>query len=152
MHIFEHTIEIEAPLEQVYAFNSDPTNWPRVTPGLVELEIVEETPDEYRMEATYKMLGISLNGDMTMSVVEEGKHVHTTFESDAMSGELDYHFRETDSGTEIIQRGSMEFGDSILDRIMEPVAKRYNIRQFRNSLANTRDLLEAQAEVDVATP
>lgn len=144
MHTFEHTVEIEAPIEYVYQFNSDPMNWPEITPGLSAMEIVETTDSGYRMEATYKMLGMSMKGDMEMTIVEEGKHIKASFHSDAMSGELNYHFTEIADGTKVIQRGHMEFGDSVLDRIMEPVAKRYNIRQFKTSLENNRDLLEAE--------
>ena len=41
-----------------------------------------------------------------------------------------------------------EFGDSLLDRIMEPVAKRYNERQFRHSLESSKELIEAELTED----
>lgn len=147
MPTFEHTIEIAAPIDQVFEFGIDPENWRRTTPGLTDIEIVEETEDGLRMNATYKMLGISMDGEMEMTIVEPNEHTVTTFESPGMTGEMHYHYSETDSGTKVVQRADYEFGDSLLERVLEPVAKRYNKRQFKNSLKTSKELIEAETTV-----
>lgn len=148
MPTFEHTIEIAAPPDHVFEFGSDPENWHRTTPSLIDVEVVEETDEGLRLEATWKMLGMSIDGDMEFEVVEPNEHTVTRFESPGMTGELHYHYSETDTGTKVVQRADYEFGDSLRERILEPVAKRYNKRQFRNSLQTTKELLEAEAVVE----
>ncbi|MFC7215962.1 SRPBCC family protein [Saliphagus sp. GCM10025334] len=141
---FEHTIEIEAPVDRVFQFGIDPENWRRTMPSLTDVEIVEETDDGLRMNATYRLLGTSMDGEMEMRIVEPNEHTITTFESPGMTGELHYHYSETDSGTRVVQRADYEFGDSLFERVLEPVAKRYNKRQFRNSLRTSKELVEAE--------
>lgn len=145
MPTFEHTVEVAAPIEQVFEFGNDPHNWERVTPSL-SVENVEETDNGLRMDTTYKMLGISMEGKMEYSIVEPRTHTVSSFESPGMTGELHYHYEETDGGTRVIQRADYEFGDSLLQRVIEPVAKRYNKRQFKNSLETSKELIEAETE------
>ena len=148
MPTFEHTIEIAAPIDQVFEFGLDPENWRRTTPSLTDVQIVEETDDGLRMDSTYKMLGIPMEGTMEMRILEPGEHTITTFESPGMTGELHYHYSATDSGTTVVQRADYEFGDSLVQRVIEPVAKRYNERQFKNSLRTSKELIEAEALVE----
>jgi carbon monoxide dehydrogenase subunit G len=147
MPTFEHTIEIDAPIEYVYEFGIDPENWQRTMPSLTAIENIEETDDGLRMDLTYKLLGISLDGEMQFTIVEPHEHTVSAFQSPGMTGELHYHFSETDSGTEVVQQVDYEFGDSLLQRVVEPVAKRYNKRQFENALRTTKELVEAEATV-----
>lgn len=148
MNTFEYSVEIEAPVEQVWAFSNDPENWTRINPSLRDLEIVEETDDGYVVDATYKMLGTSFDADIETTVVDEFEHTCSTFDSDGMSGEMHFYFRETDLGTEVTQTVEYEFGDSMVERILEPVAKRSNARQWKNALINAKELIEAEAEAE----
>ena len=149
MPTFEHTIEIEAPIEHVFAFGSDPDNWRRATPSLTDIEVIEETDDGLRMSATYEMLGRATVSEMEFTIVEPNAHTVTTFESPSMTGEMHYYYSETDAGTKVVQQCDYEFGDSLLERVIEPVAKRYNKRQFKNSLRTSKDLIEAESEATV---
>lgn len=148
MPTFEHTIEIAAPIDHVFAFGTDPENWQRTTPSLTDVDVVEETDDGLRLTATWRMLGKSIEGDMEFEVVEPNEHTVTRFDSPGMTGELHYRFSETDHGTTVVQSADYEFGDSLLERILEPVAKRYNKRQFENSLRTSKELIEAEATVE----
>lgn len=146
MPTFEHTIEIAAPVDQVFAFNDDPQNWIRTNASLVSVDVGEETDDGIRMDTTYRMLGIELAGGLTLRRVEPTEHV-MTFENGGMTGEIRFEYAETPAGTKVVQRADYEFGDSLRDRIVAPVAKRYNKRQFKQSLELTKDLVEAEATV-----
>lgn len=148
MPSFEHTIDVAAPIDHVFAFGTDPENWMRSTPSLRDIEVVEETEDGLRMTVTYGLLGRTIEGDMEFEVVEPDEHTVTRFESPGMTGELHYHYSETDDGTHVVQRADYEFGDSLLERVIEPVAKRYNKRQFENSLRTSKELIEAEVAVE----
>ena len=144
MPTFEHTIEIAAPVDYVFTWGSDPMNWQRSTPSLTDFDVVEETDDGFRMDATYRMLGRSLDGEMEFEIVDPDAHTVTRFESPGMTGELHYRYEEHDGRTTVVQSADYEFGDSILERVIEPVAKRYNKRQFENSLRTSKELIEAE--------
>lgn len=143
MPTFEHTVEIEAPIEHVFEFSTTPDNWVAANSSLRDLEIIEETDGGYDMTAVYSMLGMKMDGDMDMRIVEPNEHVVTTFDSSGMTGSLEYHYSEADGITTVVQSADYKFGDSLLERILEPVARRVNERQFRNSLQNMKDLIEA---------
>ena len=147
MPTFEHTIDVAAPREQVFEFGTDPTNWQRTTPNLRNVDVGEQTDDGFRLTATWKMLGMSMDGDMEFEIVEPNEHTVTRFESPGMTGELHYHYSDNGDGTTVVQRADYEFGDSVVQRIMKPVATRYNERQFKNSLKTTKELIEAEAAV-----
>lgn len=148
MPTFEHTVVIEAPIDRVFEFGADPENWQRVTPSLTNVEIVEETENGYRLKGTWKMLGMKLSGDMEFVIVEPNEHTVTSFDSSGMSGELHYQYSDTPTGTQVVQSADYEFGDSLLDRVIEPVAKRYNKRQFKNALETSKELIEAAETIE----
>jgi ligand-binding SRPBCC domain-containing protein len=144
MPTFKHEIEIAAPIETVFEFNRDPDNWRRVTPALTDIEVIGETEDGLRLNGTWEMLGIATEGEMEFVIDEENHHTITSFDSPAMTGELHYSFSETDSGTKVVQEADYELGDSLLDRVIKPVAARYNKRQFKNTLQTSKELIEAE--------
>jgi carbon monoxide dehydrogenase subunit G len=145
---FAHSVEIEAPIEHVFEYDSNPENWTKTMPSLRDLEIVEETEESVRMTSVYEMLGQSMDIEQELTIVEPNEHYRVTIEGDQVSGEINNHFVETDDGTRIDHRGEFDFGDSLFERLMAPVALRYNERQFRNHLQHTKELIEAELEAD----
>jgi carbon monoxide dehydrogenase subunit G len=146
MPTFEHTIEIEAPIDQVFAFNDDSQNWLRTNPSLVSVDVGEERDDGVWMDTAYRLLGMELDGGLTLRRTEPTEHT-MTFENGGMHGDIHFEYSETATGTRVVQSADYEFGDSLRDRIIAPVAKRYNKRQFKQSLELTKDLIEAEATV-----
>lgn len=146
MYTFEHTGDVAAPIDHVWEFDIDPGNWERSTPSLSEIGVHKETEDGMRLSGTYSVLGLSRETDVEVSSVEPGRHMAIEFTSPGMTGEMQYRFEEIDGdgGTRVTQSCEHEFGDSLLERIIEPVASRYNERQFRNSLRTTKELVEAE--------
>lgn len=144
MHTFEHEIEIDAPVEYAFEWGTDPENWRRSMPSLARVDVTEKDGDDLWMDVTYRMLGRSLDGEMEFTVVEPNAHTVTTFESPGMTGEVHYRYEEAHGGTRVTQSIEYEFGDSLLERIIEPVAARYNRRQFKNSLVTSKELIEAE--------
>jgi len=143
-----HSVEIAAPIEYVFEFDSNPENWTKTMPSLRDLKIVDETEESVRMTAVYEMLGQSIDIEEELTIVEPNEHYRVTVEGDGVSGEINNHFEETDSGTRINHRAEFDFGDSLFDRLVAPVAQRYNERQFRNHLQHMKELIEAEVETD----
>ncbi|MEF8899981.1 MAG: SRPBCC family protein, partial [Halovenus sp.] len=118
----------------------------KTMPSLRDLEIVEETEESVRMTAVYEMLGMSIDIEEELTIVEPNEHYRVTIEGDEVSGEVNNYFEEIDNGTRISHRAEFEFGDSLFDRLLAPVARRYNERQFKNHLQHTKELIEAEIE------
>lgn len=150
MHSYEYSVDIEAPVDSVFAFDTDPQNWPRTMASLSAIEIIEETDDTVQLKGTYSLLGIKMEGDMTMTIVEPDAHIVTEFHNDRMHATVHNYYSETETGSRLTLEAEYEFGDSLLERLTEPVAKRYNNRQFKNHLDHIKDLVEAEATVTAA--
>jgi carbon monoxide dehydrogenase subunit G len=69
MPSFEHTIDVAAPIDQVFTFSTDPENWRRTTPSMTDIEIVEETDDGLRMTVTYELLGRPIHGEIEFEIL-----------------------------------------------------------------------------------
>jgi carbon monoxide dehydrogenase subunit G len=149
MATFTHSVEIEAPIEHVFEFDSNPKNWTKTMPGLRDLEIEKETEESTRMTAVYEMLGQSIDIEEELTIVEPNEHYRVTIEGEEVSGEVNNHFVETESGTRIDHTAEFEFGDSLFGRLMAPVVQRYNERQFKNHLQHVKELIEADIEADL---
>lgn len=148
MHTFEYAVEIAAPIEHVFEFDSNPENWQRTMPSLRDIEIVEQTDDTVEPRATQSMLGMSMDLEMVRTIVEPNEHVVTTFEGNGVSGEINNRFTETATGTRLETHVTSEFGSSVFDRVIEPIAVRYNNRMTRNHLDHTKELVEAEVELE----
>ncbi|WP_123623245.1 SRPBCC family protein [Halorubrum sp. CSM-61] len=151
MTTFEYEIEIAAPVERVFAFDSTPENWPRTMAGLRDFEVLSETDTGANMRATYALLGTAMDMEMEMTVVEPNEEIAVTVDGDGMHGETRNRYVASGDGTRIVHRTDYEMGDSLLDRLLGPVARRYNERQLRTHLENTRDIIEAEIEAEAAT-
>lgn len=143
-----HTVEIAAPVETVFEFDADPENWSRTMPSLRDLDVVERTDDGTRMRTTYELLGFPVDGEMELTVVEPNAHIAVAFESPGMTGEVHNRYSETDSGTKLDLEATYEFGDSLRERVIAPIATRYNRRQSENHLQTTKELVEAETRTE----
>jgi carbon monoxide dehydrogenase subunit G len=146
---FTHSVTIEAPIEEVFEFDADPENWLKTMPALRDLDIVEETDERVLLTSVYEMLGLSMNIEQELTVVEPGEHYRVKIEGEQVSGTVNNHFQETDSGTRIEHSAEFDFGDSLFDRLTAPVASRYNERQFKNHLQHMKELIEADTAPEI---
>lgn len=114
MPTFEHIIDVAAPREQVFKFETDPTNWQRTTPSLRNIEVGEQTDDGFRLTATWKLLSMSLDADMEFEIVESNEHSVIRFESPRMTGELHCHYTDNGDGTTVVQQAAMSSATPLL--------------------------------------
>lgn len=143
---FEQSIEIDAPVEQVFEFITTLENWSTTNPSITEVRSVDELDNGVQADITYRMIGIDIKGQLEVDVREPNKHVVNTFTGPGLKGVLEYHLASVDEGTRVVQHADYEFTGSVLDRVIEPVAAGYNRRQFDAVLTNTKEILEAQAK------
>lgn len=143
MATYEHEIDIDVPIDYAFAWGNDPENWQRMTPALLDVEVLEETDEGIRYRSTMKMLGRTSTVDDLTTIDEENYETVSTIEDGDMDGEFRWTFTETESGTNVRVTGHM-VAESLFDRALQPIFVRYMRRQFRNSFQTMKDLVEAE--------
>lgn len=137
------SIHIEAPVDVVYAFLDNPHNHAEVTPSLAEVRNVEPLENGgKRVEHTYGMAGISLEGELV-----EREHVENElmlFEMRGnLTGEIRIETKPEGDGTRVQYTGTYDLPGRVLGRVAEPLARRYNVRELRQTLENTKTHIES---------
>ena len=122
---FDNEIEIEAPIEYVFAWGTTPDNWLRATPALIDLELIEETDEGTHYRNTMKLLGRTTTNDELFIINEENFETVSVFDDENLKGEMRYTYTETETGTMIRVHGEFEAGSSLFERAIQPVVTRY---------------------------
>lgn len=144
MTSIDHEIEIEAPIEYVFEWGTNPENWIRSTPALLDVEVIDETDEGTYYRETLKMLGRTTTGDELYTVDRENYRTTSVYDDEDFRGELVIDHTETEAGTHIHLHGDIETGTSLFDRALRPVVARYMNRQYRNSLTTMKELIEIE--------
>ncbi len=136
------TVRVEVPIEEAFAFLDDPENHAEVTPSLAEVRNIEPLENGgKRVEHTYRMAGIGLDGALVETTHEEGELM--VFEMDGdLEGEIRISFEPVEEGTEITYAASYELPGRVLSAVADPFVRRYNERELRTTLENVKDRLE----------
>lgn len=139
------SITVDRPVSVVFEYLDDPNNHAEITPSLAEVRNIEPLENGgKRVEHTYKMAGISLDGEL-----EETTHVENermVFEmSGGLTGEIDISFSESDDGTEVTYAATYELPGRVLSAVATPFVERYNQRELQTTLENLKTRLETAA-------
>lgn len=141
------SIVIDRPREDVFAYLDDPTNHVVITPSLERAENIERLDNGgKRLDHTYKMAGIELDGELVQTVHEPPERM--VFEMRGrLEGEIRLEFRSIDEGTEVTYGASYDLPGQVIERLAAPFVRRYNERELNTTLENLKTRLEtAQAE------
>lgn len=136
------SIHVDAPVETVFEFLDDPRNHVEVTPSLAEVGNIEPLDNGgKRVEHTYNMAGVSLDGELVETTHEENERM--VFEmSGGLSGEITIETSEANGGTELAYGATYELPGRVLSSVAEPFVRLYNEREHRTTLANIKTRLE----------
>jgi len=137
------SIRIDAPVEDVFAYLDDPRNHAAVTPSLAEVRHVETLDNGgKRVEHTYRMAGVGLDGELVERTHEENERM--VFEMrGGLEGEIEIETVEDDGGAELRYSTEYELPGRVLSTVATPLVRRYNERDLRTTLENTKTRLEA---------
>jgi hypothetical protein len=139
----EHSVVIEQPPDKVFAYVSDPSNWPEWQTSA--LEATQEPPGAMsagaRIREVTKFLGKRMESVMEVTVYEPGRE----FSLKVVSGPIPFHVRQMfeslDAGTKIDVVIEGEPGGFF--KLAEPLVVRAVGRELANNLATLKDILEA---------
>lgn len=138
------TVEVAAPLEDVWAYMDDPHTQPAVSPSISEVRDVDQRPDGKSLAFTYRMAGVPLDGRLETTTYEPRERV--VFEmSGALSGEITWEFEAVEDRTRFTYAAAYDVPGP-LEAVARPLVARYNRRELRRTLENVREALETGSE------
>lgn len=141
----EAGITINRPVEEVFAFTSNPESEPLWRPELLEMEKTSEGPigvgTTYREVMQFLGRRIESTGEITKYEPNNMIAMKTT--SGPLPFELTGTYQPVEGGTELTFEIEADVGGFF--RFAEPLVARMGKRQMETQLANIKDLLEAQA-------
>ena len=145
MATLDFSIEINRPLEEVFAFVSNPENMPRWSSTGSEVTITSAGPigvgTTYRSVVTF--LGRRVEGEVEFTEYEPNRSYAQKTTSGPIPVESRVTFERVDGGTQVINHQVAEPGG--LFKLAEPVLVRMIKRQFEADFANLKDLMESHA-------
>lgn len=142
---FTRSIEIKAPVQQVFDYWKDPTHWPEVWPSMIEVkEAKGKTGLGTKFAWVYKMAGMKFEGEGTFTKIEPNKRIEET-----TRGGIDSHFvwtfAQVDGGTRMEAKVEYEIPIPIIGKMVEKAVLAMNEHEAEATLANLKSKLEHAA-------
>ena len=139
------SIVINRPVEEVFAFLSNPENGPKWTSSIAEVEITSQGPigvgTTYRSVRT--ALGRRLEIEFEITEYEPNRRYATKSISGPFPSESKVTFERVAGGTRV--SGTLMGEPGGFFKLAEPLLVSMMKRQYEADLANLRDLMEAHA-------
>jgi uncharacterized membrane protein len=138
----EQSITIQAPVDRVFAYISEPVNQVEIWPSMVEVTDVKRLPDGgYTHSWVYKMAGVRLKGSTrTVEFVPNQRFVEET------KGGIDSIFTRTfepeDGGTRLTVVTEYKVPIPVLGRMAEAIVVKMNEREGELVLVNLKARME----------
>ena len=141
------SIRIQAPVDRVFDYMTDPTHLPDIWPSLVEVTNAEHSPGgEHRFDWVYKLAGLRLKGHAETVDTEKNKRVVVKSEKGIPST-----FRWTYAGEngETDLTLEIEYGVPIplLEKLAKPALRKLNEHEAVLLLNNLKARMELDEEI-----
>jgi uncharacterized membrane protein len=141
----EESIEINRPLEEVFTYVSDVTNFPQWTAHTLDVRTDTPGPPQqsHRFTLAIKSVGRRFETPYERTSYEPNRR----YTDRAVGGPIpdqrwDYTFQEVPRGTRLTRAVEAEPGGLV--KLLEPFIERTVQRQLRKDLQTLKDLLEAR--------
>ena len=139
----ETSVQINAPVERVFAFMNDPANLPEIWPSYVEVKDVTRLPNGgTSFRYVYKMAGIRLEG--TSEDIECVPNERTVNKSKGgIEATQVYTFKPEAGGTKFTWAVEYTVPVPLLGRLAEAIVLKMNEREMNLVMANLKARMEA---------
>lgn len=135
-------ILINAPVDEVFAYHSDPTNQPEYWPSMMEVRDVEELPQGgKKFRWVYKMAGIRLEGSTETTEFVKNKRLATRSKGGIESSFI-YEYKPEGEGTRVSLEVQYTVPVPVLGKLAEAFVLKANEREADTVLGNLKDRLE----------
>jgi len=141
---YEQSVWINRPVEEVFAFATNPANEPLWNTGMQESEITSEDPLGVgtKVRSVGRVLGRTVETTWEVSEYEVNRRKAVKSTSGPVPFEATSVFESVEGGTKLTFTIQAEAGG--IYRVIAPVIIRMGKGQTENSFANLKQLLEAQ--------
>jgi uncharacterized membrane protein len=141
MQHVEDSIEINAPVEDVFAFVTKISRAPDWIPGMVEVSNIKETKEKASYDWVYKMVGIKFKGHSERVNLRKNEGFETRTEG-AIKSTWKYEFEKKGRKTLFHLSIEYEVPSKVGQKIAEKMLLRHNERELGEALHMVKDLVE----------
>lgn len=143
MATFKDSIFINAPVERVFEYHTDPKNNPEYWPSFEVVKDVEELPTGgTKYTWVYKMAGVKFEG--TSKTTEFIPNQRYSYESKGgIESTFVFEYTPEGEGTRLSVEVEYTVPVPVLGKLAETIIVKMNEREGKTSLANLKDRLEA---------
>lgn len=135
-------ILINAPVEKVFEYHSNPMNQPEYWPSMLEVKDIEERPEGGRnYNWVYKMAGIRLEGSTETTEFVENERI-VTKGSGGVESTFVYEYKPEGEGTRLTMEVEYVVPVPVLGKLAEAFILKVNEREADTVLGNLKDRLE----------
>ncbi len=136
-------IEIEAPVEKVFDFMSEPKNLLDIWPSMVDVKNVEELPEGgITYDWTYRMAGIRFDGKSKTTELAENERSVVVNEG-GIPSKFVWEYHPSNGGTALDLEVEYEVPTPVLGKLAEKVVVKINDNEANVMLANLKAVMEA---------
>jgi uncharacterized membrane protein len=141
----EASVVIDRPIEEVLAYVTDASSWPKWEEGLLEAEQTSMGPvgAGTTFRGTNQFMGQKMEWTSEITEYEPNKKVGHKIISGPMSVQQTLTFELVDGGTKFSLVAEGETGG--LFKVAEPIVNRMMKKQLEGNLARLKQILEAGA-------
>lgn len=137
----ERSININAPVEKVFSYVTDPRNELEYVPGITDIRDITGQGVGQRFHWTYKMLGIPLKGeDEVTEYVPNQRYVHKS--TGGIVSTWTWTFQPEAGGTWLSLVVEYTIPVPVLGKVGERLVLRQNEREADLAVASLKDRLE----------
>lgn len=135
-------IDIDAPVEKVFNFMSDPENLLEIWPSMVSVENVKKLPEGgVTYDWTYKMAGIKFNGSsVTTEIIENERSVVTN--KKGIPSTFVWLYQPHDGGMALDVEIEYKVPTPVLGKLAEKAIVKINDNEAETLLANLKVVME----------
>jgi uncharacterized membrane protein len=144
METIETSIDIQRPLEVVFAYASDPRNGPQWQEVIKQVEVTPDGPPRVgtKSKAVASFLGVKLEPTNEITALEPNRSVSFKGSSGPATLEGTFQFEAVGSGTRL--RGTIQVEPGGLFKVAGPLFAIQLKKQFEADFQRLKELLEAQ--------
>lgn len=136
-------ILINAPVEKVFEYHSNPMNGPEYWPSMMEVKDLEEQPGGgWNYNWVYKMAGIRLEGSTENAEFVENERI-VTKGSGGVESTFVYGYKPEGEGTRLTMEVEYVVPVPVLGKLAEAFILKVNEREADTVMGNLKDRLEA---------
>lgn len=141
MQTVKKSIDIHAPVDRVFSYVEDPNNQLEWMTSLMDVRNISGGAQELQFEWTYKMAGVSLDGETARSqhIVNERL---VSKSKGGIESTFDFVFTPTDSGTRLDLTIEYEIPIPVLGKLAEKIVAKRNERETELNLQSIKENCE----------